>query len=188
MMPAVFTAFNHYFDKKKNVAMSVAQAFMVASTIGFPALTKFLLDNYGFRGTVALVSALSLHCVPAMASLQPIKWHMKKRKLSVIEMTNGNTTFIHVNDLKLLIIILVQTLQNASNEENKTKERKNGIIEGEPLLDHHTVEEAHHQLILRAIEKPRKSLVSMGSIAMSVTSINNLGEVEKTESVGIWYG
>ncbi|KAF2894569.1 hypothetical protein ILUMI_11604 [Ignelater luminosus] len=168
MMPSVFTAFNHYFNKRKNVTMSVAQAFMVASTIGFPALTRFLLNTYGFRGTVALISAFSLHCIPAMASLQPAKWHMKKRKLSVIEMTN------------------VQTLQNANDEEHKTKEgHKNGIIEGEPLLDHNNIEEGHHQQ-KRSLEMPRKSLVSMGSIAMSVTNINQLGEVEKSESAGIW--
>lgn len=58
--------------------MNVAQAIIVAVTIAWPVLTKFLLEMYGFRGTVAIFSAVSLHAFVAMGVLQPVKWHMKK--------------------------------------------------------------------------------------------------------------
>lgn len=144
--------------------MSVAQAMMVACTIGAPALLRGCLNMYGFRGTVALLAALSLNSVPAMASLQPVKWHMKKQKVRAIEMENG---------------------------VRKSKDDlRRSIVEGEPLLEHsHTEDRLHRlqKLEVRSLNVSRKSLVSMGSIAMSVTSINDVGLMEEPESKeGIW--
>lgn len=81
MMPASFSAFNYYFDKKKNLMMSVAQAVTVVVMMLWPVVTDFLMDAYGFRGTVAIFAALSLNCIPAMAVLQPVEWHMRKRRV-----------------------------------------------------------------------------------------------------------
>lgn len=81
MLPVTFSTFNNYFDKKKNVLMGISQAIVVAVTMVSPAIIKSLMDYYGFRGTVALISALSLNCFVAMATLQPVEWHMKKVKI-----------------------------------------------------------------------------------------------------------
>lgn len=81
MMPASYSAFNFYFDKKKNLMMAIAQAVCVLVMMLWPAITDLLLDTYGFRGTVAIFAALSLNCIPAMAVLQPVEWHMRKRKI-----------------------------------------------------------------------------------------------------------
>lgn len=86
-MPSVFTAFHGYFEVRKNVMMGICQAVVVAITIAWPALTNLFMDNYGFRGTVALFSALSLNGVLAMSILQPAKWHCKREKVTRLEMT-----------------------------------------------------------------------------------------------------
>lgn len=81
MLPVAFSSFNSYFEKKKNVLMSVSQAAVIALMMVTPAIVKELMDYYGFRGTVAIISAFSLNCFLAMATLQPVEWHMKKVKI-----------------------------------------------------------------------------------------------------------
>lgn len=58
--------------------MNIAQVIVTGVSIGCPFVTKVLLDTYGFRGTVAVLSALSLNCFVAMIALQPVKWHARK--------------------------------------------------------------------------------------------------------------
>lgn len=99
-MPSAFTAFNLYFDKRKNLMMSICQAIMVAATIGWPDLTKFLLNNYGFRGTVAMYAAFSLHALAAMITLQPVEWHLVKQEVADIELQKGipcRVLFLKIN-------------------------------------------------------------------------------------------
>ncbi|XP_063920633.1 monocarboxylate transporter 7-like [Zophobas morio] len=83
MFPAFFTALNYYFDKKLSLVNGVAQAFMVAAGMICPFLVRYSMVNFGFRGTVALLSALSLNSVLAAVSLQPVEWHMKKQQIPI---------------------------------------------------------------------------------------------------------
>lgn len=82
MFPAFFTALNFYFDKRLNVVNNVAQVFMVAAGMIYPFFVRFSMVHFGFRGTVAIVSALSLNTILAAFTLQPVEWHMKKRRIS----------------------------------------------------------------------------------------------------------
>lgn len=43
-----------------------------------PQFVKWSIQNYGSKGTLLLVSAISLHNICAMALMQPVAWHMKK--------------------------------------------------------------------------------------------------------------
>lgn len=78
MMPACFTSFNDYFDRKQNLMMSISQALLIAVTVAWPLVTQHMLDTYGFRGTLAMLAAISLHSFPACLVLQPVESHMKK--------------------------------------------------------------------------------------------------------------
>lgn len=95
-MPASFTAFNLYFDKRKNLMMSICQAIMVAVTIGWPAMTKLFVENFGFRGTVAMYAALSLHALAAMSTLQPVERHMVKKEIKDIELQKGTSIKLRI--------------------------------------------------------------------------------------------
>ncbi|KRT86340.1 membrane transporter, partial [Oryctes borbonicus] len=86
MMPSAFTAFHGYFEVRRNVMMGICQAVFVAVTITWPALTSFWMENFGFRGTAAIFSALSLNGFLAMSALQPAKWHYKQKKITITEM------------------------------------------------------------------------------------------------------
>ncbi|KPJ01867.1 hypothetical protein RR46_05076 [Papilio xuthus] len=48
------------------------------ASITFPILVTFLLDEYGFRWSLALIMAVDLHLLFAMLVMHPVEWHMIK--------------------------------------------------------------------------------------------------------------
>ncbi|CAH2092170.1 unnamed protein product [Euphydryas editha] len=78
MIPVSFTAFNCYFTKKRTTMMSANQTMSSMASITFPILVTFLLSEYGFRWTLALIMAVDLHLVFAMIVMHPVEWHMIK--------------------------------------------------------------------------------------------------------------
>ena len=45
-----------------------------------PQVVRFLLSQYGFRGTILVIGSLSLHGVIGACLFQPVQWNMKKSK------------------------------------------------------------------------------------------------------------
>ncbi|CAH3993282.1 unnamed protein product [Pieris brassicae] len=78
MIPVSFTAFNCYFTKKRTAMMSANQTMSSMASITFPILVTFLLAEYGFRWTLALIMAIDLHLLFAMIVMHPVEWHMVK--------------------------------------------------------------------------------------------------------------
>ncbi|XP_049865097.1 monocarboxylate transporter 2-like isoform X2 [Pectinophora gossypiella] len=78
MIPVSFTAFNCYFTRKRTAMMSANQSMSSMASITFPMLVTFLLAEYGFRWTLALIMAMDLHLVLAMLLMHPVEWHMIK--------------------------------------------------------------------------------------------------------------
>ncbi|XP_053600087.1 monocarboxylate transporter 7-like isoform X1 [Plodia interpunctella] len=78
MIPVSFTAFNCYFTKKRTAMMSANQTMSSMASITFPMLVTFLLSEYGFRWTLALIMAIDLHLVFAMLVMHPVEWHLIK--------------------------------------------------------------------------------------------------------------
>lgn len=87
--------------------MSLCQAVMVACTIGWPVLIKTFMENYGFRGTVALIAAISLHALVGALTLQPVQWHLIKKAIKDVELQKGKfRSYYEFDCLKQLIITL----------------------------------------------------------------------------------
>lgn len=86
MIPVGYTTFNHYFVKKRIFAMSVAQALKGIIITSHPILVKILMNEYGFRGTVAMIAAINAHSVLGMLSMHPIEWHYKIIKVPEVEL------------------------------------------------------------------------------------------------------
>lgn len=86
MIPVSYTTFNHYFVKKRIFAMSVAQALKGVIITSHPLLVKFLMNEYGFRGTVAMIAAINAHSILGMLAMHPIQWHYKIIKVPVVEL------------------------------------------------------------------------------------------------------
>lgn len=75
---AISFAVNTYFSKKRSFAMGFGMAGMGLGPVFMPLLISFFLGEYGVRGTMLIVGAISLHAMISVALLQPIKWHLKE--------------------------------------------------------------------------------------------------------------
>ncbi|KYN43018.1 Monocarboxylate transporter 9 [Trachymyrmex septentrionalis] len=74
------TVFNSYFVKKRAKVMYASQVIIGLGGIIFPTLCEKMLPIYGFRGTAAIIGALSLHSIVGMIMMHPVEWHAKKLK------------------------------------------------------------------------------------------------------------
>lgn len=80
---AAFVALNHYFKEKRGQAVGLSMAGTALGMLILPQLVRILLESYGFRGAVLILSALALHAAFGSALLQPVKWHLKEEKVDV---------------------------------------------------------------------------------------------------------
>ena len=71
-------AINSFFKIKRSQANGRAAFITGIGPILFPLLTSFLLQTYGVKWTVFLLSAIAMNAYVGACLLQPIKWHMKK--------------------------------------------------------------------------------------------------------------
>lgn len=165
MLPSFLTAMHAYFNKMRNMVMGLTQALTVSAIMVWPAFTTFLMDRYGFRGTVAIFAALSLNCVLAAIVLQPVEWHMRKKKLSFDE-------------------AFVSVIRKADNGEKEKEEYAKADVEEALLEISEGIQERKSSYVVR---KPRPSIVSVGSLAASVGSnLNKLHQESEKERLGIW--
>ncbi|XP_033216574.1 uncharacterized protein LOC117172597 [Belonocnema kinseyi] len=74
------TNFNAYFVKRRATVMSACQTIVGLGCIVYPIWIEKMMKAYGFRGTAALIGALSLNCIVGMALMHPVEWHYKKNK------------------------------------------------------------------------------------------------------------
>lgn len=77
--------FNHYFIKKRVFMMGITQALKGVGIMGYPILVQFLMERYGFRGTMAVIAAINAHAILGMLVMHPIEWHYKVIKIPVDE-------------------------------------------------------------------------------------------------------
>ncbi|KFB42065.1 AGAP000717-PA-like protein [Anopheles sinensis] len=80
---AAFVALNHYFAKKRGQAVGLSMAGTALGMLIMPQLVRMLLELYGFRGAVLVLSGLALHATVGAMLLQPIKWHLKEEEVDI---------------------------------------------------------------------------------------------------------
>lgn len=83
--PVAFTTLNHYFVKKRVLAVSLASTLQSIITTMFPMFIQFLMEKYGFRGMLAIVAAVTAHGILGMLVMQPIQWHYKRIQVPLDE-------------------------------------------------------------------------------------------------------
>ncbi|RUS82759.1 hypothetical protein EGW08_009497 [Elysia chlorotica] len=69
------TLVGRYFKKHLSLATATTTIGISISTISSTPVTQMLLDMYGVRGTVLLLAAITLHCIPASMLLRPISFY-----------------------------------------------------------------------------------------------------------------
>ncbi|XP_055714008.1 uncharacterized protein LOC129808224 [Phlebotomus papatasi] len=80
---AAFVALNHYFKKRRGQAVGLSMAGTALGMLIMPQLVRILLETFGFRGAVLLLSGLALHSVVGATLLQPAKWHLKEEEVDI---------------------------------------------------------------------------------------------------------
>ncbi|CAB3241059.1 unnamed protein product [Arctia plantaginis] len=79
LIPVSYTSFNSYFTKKKVLYISLCKASIGMITMVYPLFIKFTITEYGFRGTLAILCAISAHSILGALVMHPVKWHMVKQ-------------------------------------------------------------------------------------------------------------
>lgn len=90
MIPVAYTTFNLYFVTKRVVMMSIAQTLIGIGTMIYPILVQFLMDKYGFRGSMAILAAINGHAIFGMIVMHPVEWHYTIKKIEMEEMISCN--------------------------------------------------------------------------------------------------
>ncbi|GAB0100905.1 Major facilitator superfamily [Sergentomyia squamirostris] len=80
---AAFVALNHYFKKRRGQAVGLSMAGTALGMLIMPQLVRILLETFGFRGAVLLLSGLALHATVGATLLQPAKWHLKEEEVDI---------------------------------------------------------------------------------------------------------
>ncbi|XP_059051226.1 monocarboxylate transporter 9-like [Achroia grisella] len=80
LIPVSYTSFNSYFTKKKVLYLSLCKASIGLITMAYPLFIKFTLLEFGFRGTLALICAISAHSIFGAMVMHPVQWHMIKQR------------------------------------------------------------------------------------------------------------
>ncbi|XP_057340861.1 uncharacterized protein LOC130677939 [Microplitis mediator] len=70
-------SFNAYFVKKRAKVMSAAQVIIGLGGIVYPMIIEQMMAIYGFRGTSAMIGALSLNAIAGMMMMHPVEWHLR---------------------------------------------------------------------------------------------------------------
>lgn len=72
---STFVALNHYFVKRRGQAVGFSLAGTAFGMMLMPHAINLLLYEYNFRGTVLLISAMSLHAILGSVVLEPAERH-----------------------------------------------------------------------------------------------------------------
>ncbi|CAG9136344.1 unnamed protein product [Plutella xylostella] len=79
LIPVSYTSFNSYFTKKKVLYLSLCKASIGLITMVYPLFIKMTMAEYGFRGTLAIICAISAHSIFGAIVLHPVEWYMVKQ-------------------------------------------------------------------------------------------------------------
>lgn len=71
--------------RRRVFAMSLAQTLIGFGTMVYPVGVNYLMDEYGYRGAIALIAALNSHVIFAMLVMQPVEWHCKVIEIPIDE-------------------------------------------------------------------------------------------------------
>lgn len=82
-----------YFNKKRGLANSLANIGAGVGGLIFPPLIRIMLDYYGLRGTLMILSGVMLNITIIAALLRPLEFYSKRRKTNV--QTNAKNCLEH---------------------------------------------------------------------------------------------
>ncbi|XP_031623606.1 monocarboxylate transporter 7-like [Contarinia nasturtii] len=170
MIPVVYGTFNQYFVKKRIFVMSVTQIVKGALVTVQPILVQYLMEKYGFRGTLAVLALMQGHVIIALYLMQPVEWHYRRTQVPI----EASESFINSDKKDVEIDVVSKTELDKINEEDDN--------EMMPIKSERSISYVLPQ-----------DLNDFNSIQKRVSSIMSLGDVrgvfvleEKLAKKGIW--
>ncbi|KAL7744096.1 hypothetical protein ACLKA6_009082 [Drosophila palustris] len=91
-LPTCYTTFNNYFVQNRVMWMGFAQTLIGVGSMVYPIAMQKLMEWYGFRGCLLILTGINAHAVLGMLLMQPVEWHMKKVPLEEEETQLQATT------------------------------------------------------------------------------------------------
>ncbi|EDW61848.1 monocarboxylate transporter 13 [Drosophila virilis] len=85
--PSTFMAINSYFSSKRGRAVGVSLAGAGVGQVFIPHMVRYFLDNYGFRGAVLAMAALSLTGLFGAMFLRPLNPPAKHNNRKHLKLT-----------------------------------------------------------------------------------------------------
>ncbi|XP_062140244.1 monocarboxylate transporter 7 [Drosophila sulfurigaster albostrigata] len=86
IVPTCYTTFNNYFVLNRVMWMGFAQTLIGLGAMAYPIAMQKLLEWYGFRGCLLVLTGINAHAVLGMLLMQPVEWHMKRVPLDEEEL------------------------------------------------------------------------------------------------------
>ncbi|CAG4954268.1 unnamed protein product, partial [Colias eurytheme] len=96
MVPVCYQSINYYFVKKRTFVMSSIKAFQGIIIMWYPQFIKLITSFYGFRGTLLILTGVSLHTFPGILTMQVKQTTSKNKRIAtndVEKRTNGEENF-----------------------------------------------------------------------------------------------
>ncbi|BES99356.1 Major Facilitator Superfamily [Nesidiocoris tenuis] len=130
---STFVGLNSYFVKRKGQAVGLAMAGTAMGFMAMPQIVSYLLLHYKFRGTLLILSGLSLNTFVGASLFQPVKWHMKtvesKDEKEKPLLNNGNTIKEEDEEEEGGLTLLAPGLENVRDTcDRETSPPKSSIV------------------------------------------------------------
>ncbi|XP_013175866.1 PREDICTED: monocarboxylate transporter 1-like [Papilio xuthus] len=118
MVPVCYSTLNYYYVKRRTQVMSVIKALQGFILMWYPQLIKLFMTEYGFRGTLLIISGISLHGIPGMAVMRtkPLR---NFRTAKDAKNDGEQEDLLNVENGKLNVLKLNE--KNLTDEEDKSK-------------------------------------------------------------------
>ena len=101
---AAMVSISQHFEKRLSTATGLAICGSGIGTMVFAPFTRWLLDQYGWRGTLALLAALTLNCAACSVLFIP---PVQTRKVEEVKVkTERKTLKIYLDLLKNVLFLL----------------------------------------------------------------------------------
>lgn len=81
MVPVSYATINYYFLKKRTTVMSMCKSIQGIIQMVYPQIMKLIMNVYGFRGTLLIISGISMNTIAGMAFMN-IRKPKRKREVT----------------------------------------------------------------------------------------------------------
>lgn len=103
----VGSVISHYFIRWRDLAYTIIVLGTSVNLLVVPYLLMYLHGEYGFRGAILIIGALSLNMIPAGLVLHPVEWHSKN---TIPAKTNGKS--LEKKSMNDLLKTMLKSMKN----------------------------------------------------------------------------